>query len=84
MLLAAALLVYARSFWRWRFGPPWWAFTFPLDALAYAAMRYAQDHPEALWKWVAGASLAVATFFVGLVLVRQLIRLASPPSRASG
>ena len=45
LVLAVALLVYARSFWRWRFGPPWWAFTFPLDALAYAAARYAQDHP---------------------------------------
>jgi tellurite resistance protein len=83
LVLAVALLVYARSFWRWRFGPPWWAFTFPLDALAYAAMRYAQDHPETLWKWVAGASLALATMFVALVLVRQLVRLANPPSRSA-
>ena len=83
LVLAVALLVYARSFWRWRFGPPWWAFTFPLDALAYAAVRYAQDHPEALWKWVAGASLALATIFVALVLVRQLVRLASPPGRSA-
>ena len=83
LVLAVALLVYARSFWRWRFGAPWWAFTFPLDALAYAAVRYAQDHPEALWKWVAGASLALATIFVALVLVRQLVHLASPPSRSA-
>src|SRR5204863_4058087 len=46
IVLAAALLVYARGCLRWPFGPAWWAFTFPLDALAYAAVRYAQRHPE--------------------------------------
>ena len=71
VLLAVALLIYARTFWRWRFGPPWWAFTFPLDALAYAAARYAQDHPTALWKGVAGVALAAATLFVGMVLALQ-------------
>jgi tellurite resistance protein len=80
LVLGVALLVYARSFWRWRFGPPWWSFTFPLDALAYAAARYAQDHPSALWKSIAGASLAVATIFVGLVLVMQLRALFSRAS----
>jgi tellurite resistance protein len=77
LVLTLALLVYARSFWRWRFGPPWWAFTFPLDALAYAAARYAQDHPSALWKGVAGAALALATLFVVLVLWRTLRSAAS-------
>ncbi len=74
LVLAAALLVYARQLARWPFGPPWWAFTFPLDALAYAAVRYAQEHPSALWKSVAGAALALATLFVIVVLVRTLIR----------
>jgi tellurite resistance protein len=77
LVLTLALLVYARSFWRWRFGPPWWAFTFPLDALAYAAARYAQDHPSVLWKGVAGAALALATAFVVLVLWRTLRSAAS-------
>src|SRR6266571_1305248 len=54
LVLAVALLVVSRNFVRWPFGPPWWAFTFPLDALAYAAARYAQDHPAALWKAMAG------------------------------
>ncbi|HEX6265831.1 MAG TPA: hypothetical protein VFZ81_02920 [Burkholderiales bacterium] len=70
LLLAAALLAYSRRLLRWPFGPPWWAFTFPLDALAYAAARYAQDHPSPLWRGVAAATLALATLFVVLVLWR--------------
>jgi tellurite resistance protein len=77
LLLAVALLVYARALARWPFGPPWWAFTFPLDALAYAAVRYAQEHPSALWKSIAGAALALATLFVALVLWRTLRSAAS-------
>ena len=77
LVLAAALLVYARNLLRWPFGPPWWAFTFPLDALAYAAARYAQDHPSPLWRGVAGATLALATLFVLLVLWRTLRSAAS-------
>ena len=72
LVLAAALLIYARSLARWPFGPPWWAFTFPLDALAYAAVRYAQEHPSALWKSIAGAALALATLSVALLLWRTL------------
>jgi tellurite resistance protein len=72
LMLAAALLLYARAFWRWPVGAPWWAFTFPLDALAYAAARYAQDHPAPLWKGVAAATLALATFFVVTVLFMTL------------
>ena len=77
LLLAAALLLYSRRLLRWPFGPPWWAFTFPLDALAYAAARYAQDHPSPLWRGVAGATLALATLFVVLVLWRTLRSAAS-------
>jgi tellurite resistance protein len=74
LLLAVALLFYARRFLRWPFAPTWWAFTFPLDALAYAATRYAQEHPDALWRGVAAATLALATLSVALVLVRTLSR----------
>ena len=77
LLLAGALLVYARGFLRWPFAPAWWAFTFPLDALAYAAVRYAQDHPSPLWRGVAGATLLLATLFVMLVLWRTLRSAAS-------
>jgi tellurite resistance protein len=74
LVLCLALLVYSRQLARWPFGPPWWAFTFPLDALAYAAVRYAQEHPSALWKSIAGIALALATLVVTVVLVRTLIR----------
>lgn len=72
LVLGAALLAYARGFARWGFAVSWWAFTFPLDALAYAAARYAQDHPEPLWRGLAGATLLAATFFVLAVLWRTL------------
>jgi len=68
VVLAIALLVYARNFMRWPFAPSWWAFTFPLDALAYAAARYAQGHPSLPWTLLAAAALAVATFFVVVAL----------------
>jgi tellurite resistance protein len=72
LVLGVALLAYARGFARWGFAVSWWAFTFPLDALAYAAARYAQDHPEPLWRGLAGATLLAATFFVLAVLWRTL------------
>ena len=78
LLLASALLIYSRKLLRWQFGIAWWAFTFPLDALAYAAARYAQDHPSALWKAVAAVSLALATLSVVAVLWRTLRSAASP------
>lgn len=84
VVLALALLVYARRFARWPFGPPWWAFTFPLDALAYAAVHFAQAHPGGPWSAIAGAALLLATFFVSLVLVRSLAAiLRSAASRAA-
>ena len=74
LMLAVALLLYARRFAQWPFGAPWWAFTFPLDALAYAAVRYAQDHASLVWKSVAGVAFAMATIVVATVLVRTLVR----------
>ena len=77
LVLAVALLVYARNFLRWPFAPSWWAFTFPLDALAYAAARYAQSHPSMPWKLVAALALAVATLFVVVVLWKTVRSAAS-------
>ena len=74
-LFAAALLVYARNFLQWPFGTPWWAFTFPLDAYAFAAARYAQSHPSAVWKGLAGVALLVATMFVIVALAKTLVAL---------
>ena len=72
LVAAVGLAFYARRAWRWPFGPAWWAFTFPLDALAYAATRYAQDHPSAPARAVAGAALAAAALVVATVLARSL------------
>jgi tellurite resistance protein len=77
LVLAAALLVVSRNLLRWPFGPPWWAFTFPLDALAYAATRYAQEHPGALWRNVAALALLLATLAVATALARTLRSAAS-------
>jgi tellurite resistance protein len=76
LALAVALAVHARGFWRWPFGASWWAFTFPLDALAGAAARYAERHPQGIWTGLAGALLLLATVAVTIVLVRTLIALA--------
>jgi tellurite resistance protein len=80
LALAAALLVVSRDFLRWPFGPAWWAFTFPLDALAFAAARYAIDHPGALWRGVAGATLLLAAAAVLLCLLQSLRSVASRPA----
>lgn len=89
MLLALWLLVYARGFWRWPFSPGWWSFTFPLDAVAVASLRYADAHPAPLWRGVAWAALALATGAVLLVSARTLFalragRLFPPPIPRSG
>jgi tellurite resistance protein TehA-like permease len=74
-VLAAALLVYARGLARWPFGVLWWGITFPLDALAYAAARYAGGHPEPVWTLLCGATLVLAMLAVVLVLVRSALAL---------
>jgi tellurite resistance protein len=66
LLLAAGLLVYARGFLRWRFGVPWWAFTFPLDAFAYGAARYAQEHSSPAWRVVTALAIVLA---VSMILI---------------
>lgn len=75
LLLAPALFLAAARFARWPFGAPWWAFTFPLDALAGAAAHYARAHPGAPWDAIAAATLALAVLFVALVLYRTVAAL---------
>ncbi len=75
LALGCALLIVSRDFRRWPYGPAWWAFTFPLDALAYAAARFAQDHPAALWKALAAVTLLLAVAFVLAALVKSLAAL---------
>jgi tellurite resistance protein len=72
LVLAAGLALYARGFLRWRFGVPWWAFTFPLDAFAYAAARHAQEHSSQPWRVVAAIALLAATAAVLVCLWKTL------------
>ncbi|HET7362923.1 MAG TPA: hypothetical protein VFJ70_05035 [Burkholderiales bacterium] len=81
LALAAALLIVSRDFRRWPYGPAWWAFTFPLDALAYAAARYAEDHPAPLWKAAAALTLVLAAAFVLLALAKSAAALPLPAGR---
>jgi tellurite resistance protein len=77
LAVLAALLVYALRLFRWEFNPVWWSMTFPLDAFAYAAARYAQNHPEPVWKGLAGFALLLATLVVSFVLLKSLFSLAA-------
>jgi len=77
LVIGLALLVFARRFWRWPFAPSWWAFTFPLVALAYAATRFAQEHSGGPWRGIAALTFLLATLVVAMVLVRTLAYLFS-------
>jgi len=73
--LAAALLIASRGMLRWPFGAPWWAFTFPLDALAAASVQFAREHPAEHWRMLAAVLLALAGLFVTWVLLRTLLAM---------
>ena len=72
LVLAVALLVVSRGFLRWPYSAVWWAFTFPLDALAYAASRYVIDHPQPVWRATAAATLLLAAVFVVIALFKAV------------
>jgi tellurite resistance protein len=72
LALAPALLLAARDFRRWPFAASWWAFTFPLDALATAAVQHARLHPGTLWRGVAALTLGLAVAFVVIVLLKTV------------
>jgi len=72
LALTPALLIASRRFLDWPFAASWWAFTFPLDALATAAAQHAQLQPSGLWRGVAVLTLGLAVASVVLVLVRTV------------
>jgi tellurite resistance protein len=82
LAVLAGLLAFSRQIARAPFSPVWWSLTFPLDALAYAAARYAQSHPSAGWQALAGAALVAATLCVTLVLLKNLHWLFATPRSA--
>jgi tellurite resistance protein len=76
VMLLAGLLLFARNCARWPFGPPWWAFTFPLDAMAAGAVQHGRQHPGAGPEALAAILMALAVTAVTVVLVRTLTALA--------
>lgn len=72
LVLSVALFFGARRFLDWPFGAPWWAFTFPLDALATAAMHHARLNATGPWALIAALALLLATIAVVLVLFRTI------------
>jgi tellurite resistance protein len=57
------------------FGPTWWAVSFPLAALATAALRYAAVHPALPLDLLAGALLAFLTAVLLVLTLRTLYSL---------
>jgi tellurite resistance protein TehA-like permease len=71
-----ALLAYARTIHRWGFGPTWWSITFPLDAFALAAARYARENGGAGWRALAGFAIVLATLAVATLIIRSVAEFA--------
>lgn len=70
MFLTAVLLYVARGFLRWPFTVAWWAFTFPLVAMAFAAVTYHAADPRPATAALALAAIALTTAIVALVAYR--------------
>lgn len=70
LLLVPALLLASRGFLRWPFTRAWWAFTFPLDAVAGAAANYARSHPGGPWPAVTAIALGLAILFVVIAIYK--------------
>ena len=75
LVVACALLLKFRHSMRWPFTPAWWAFTFPADAVAGAAIRYASVNASGPAYAVAWTTLALAAIIVTLVSARTLVAL---------
>jgi len=75
LFLTVALIWAARDVAQWPFTVAWWAFTFPLDAVAAAAVRYHQLAPSAITEALAIGAIGLATITVGVVSVRTLLAL---------
>lgn len=76
LFLTLLLATLARTFLAVPFAVSWWAYTFPLDAIAVAALEYAHaSGGGAVLTGIASVLLAVATLVVGLVLVRTALAM---------
>ncbi len=77
--LVASVLVFsmAQLFQRLPFTLSWWAYTFPLDAIALASFVYADYQQSTTMLMIAYGLLTVASFIVLLVSVRTILALLS-------
>lgn len=75
LFLTMALLGQSRRFLSLPFAVSWWAFTFPLGAMALAALEYKSRNGGPLGDIAAPLFLALASLVVGLVLVRTVSAL---------
>lgn len=72
LFLTLVLLAKAKSFIGLPFALSWWAFTFPLDAVALAALEHVAHAPAGAWPVVALVLLALASAVVLIVAVRTM------------
>lgn len=72
LLVGFLLLIRLRQFLALPFSASWWAYTFPLDALAVAALRYHEGLGAGFSLALAVAVLAVASLVVAAVFVLTL------------
>lgn len=77
LLVALILAIRLRQFLVLPFAASWWAYTFPLDALAVAALRYHEGLGARPSAALAIAVLAIATAVVALVFLLTLQALIS-------
>lgn len=77
LFLTLLLLSLWRHFAKTPFAVSWWAYTFPLDAVALAALQYAVLTGAPAIAWLATAALAAASLAVGAVLARTVAAMVS-------
>ena len=75
LFLTLVLAAKFRSFLGLPFAVSWWAFTFPLDAIALAALEHGHRFANGMWPVVAAILLAVASIVVAWVSLRTLVAI---------
>ena len=76
LFLTLVLLAKGKSFIGLPFAVSWWAFTFPLDAVALAAIEHSHHFPNGPWPLIGTVLLALATLVVALVSLRTVVAIA--------
>lgn len=76
LFITALVLTMAPRFMRVPFGMTWWAYTFPMDAIAMATLEYGRLAPSAALRGLGMLLLMMATLIVVVVLARTSVALA--------